>query len=232
MLDNIQIGPFVFHGGKVQSINNLPSRRWRMEFNGKLIAEKVRQSSNAQDALGITSYELLEFFRDERSDFVIRAQEDFGPERVELIDFETGDAVASFMTHSMCQMTPGLINDGSRYWIRTADGKRSRDVTLNEYADIVAENKALPFSWVAGLLSEESISNDPDAWQPPTAAEIRYIVGEGSFMGISGAKAAELVGVTPQNFRKYTARDGAATRQNMSFAMWHLLLQKLGVLRA
>ena len=40
-----------------------------------------------------------------------------------------------------------------------------------------------------------------------------------------------MVGVTPQNFRKYTARDGASTRQGMSFAMWHLLLHKLGVQR-
>ena len=28
---------------------------------------------------------------------------------------------------------------------------------------------------------------------------------------------------------EYTAADGAASRQRMSFAMWHLLLHRLGV---
>ena len=68
-------------------------------------------------------------------------------------------------------------------------------------------------------------------WRAPTSWELRHVVGEGSFTGWTGAQAAAMVGVTPQNFRKYTARDGASTRQGMSFAMWHLLLHKLGVQR-
>ncbi|MBH2008100.1 MAG: hypothetical protein I8H71_00465 [Xanthomonadaceae bacterium] len=58
---------------------------------------------------------------------------------------------------------------------------------------------------------------------------MRYIVGEGSFTRVSGAKAAALVGVTPQNFRKYTAGDSAKNRQSISFSMWHLLLAKLQI---
>ena len=55
------------------------------------------------------------------------------------------------------------------------------------------------------------------------------VVGVGSFIGISGAKAADLVGVNASSFRKYTAQEGAKSRQSMSYAMWHLLLHKLGV---
>lgn len=73
------------------------------------------------------------------------------------------------------------------------------------------------------------MAQDAGEWRAPTSWELRHVVGEGSFTGVTGAQAAALVGVTPQNFRKYTARDGASTRQGMSYAMWHLLLHKLGV---
>lgn len=90
-----------------------------------------------------------------------------------------------------------------------------------------------PFrSWIADLLPDDVLTTDPEEWRAPTAWEIRHIVGEGAFTSMPGATVAALVGVTPQNFRKYTAQDSAASRQNISFAMWHLLLHKLGVQRA
>ena len=57
----------------------------------------------------------------------------------------------------------------------------------------------------------------------------RIVIGKDSETGLSGAQAAHLVGVLPQNFRKYTAADDAASRQKMSFSMWHLLLHRTGV---
>ncbi|MFG5777706.1 hypothetical protein ACFIQF_11590 [Comamonas sp. J-3] len=84
-------------------------------------------------------------------------------------------------------------------------------------------------AWIASLLPDDVLTDAPEAWRAPTSWELRHVVGEGSFTGVTGAKAAELVGVTPQNFRKYTAADDATTRQKISFAMWHLLLHKLGV---
>lgn len=86
--------------------------------------------------------------------------------------------------------------------------------------------------WIASLLPDDVLTPAADAWRAPTSWEIRHVVGENSFTGISGARAAALVGVTPQNFRKYTTADGAATRQTMSYAMWHLLMHRLGVQRA
>ena len=42
-------------------------------------------------------------------------------------------------------------------------------------------------------------------------------------------RAARLVGVTPQNFRRYNAMPGAKHVSEMSFSMWHLLLRRLCV---
>jgi hypothetical protein len=84
-------------------------------------------------------------------------------------------------------------------------------------------------AWIAELFPNEVLDIDPDAWRAPTAWELRHVVGEGSFTRVSGAKAAALVGVSPQNFRKYTAGDSAKNRQSISFAMWHLLLARLQV---
>lgn len=73
------------------------------------------------------------------------------------------------------------------------------------------------------------MTDDPEQWRAPTAAEIRIVVGKGSETGLTGAQAARIVGVLPQNVRKYTATDDASLRQKMSFAMWHLLLHRVGV---
>ena len=104
-------------------------------------------------------------------------------------------------------------------------------VTLEQWARIRERHSAPPLTWIAGLLPADVLARESADWRAPTSWELRHLVGEGSFTGWSGAQAAAMVGVTPQNFRKYTARDGASTRQGMSFAMWHLLLHKLGVQR-
>lgn len=78
-------------------------------------------------------------------------------------------------------------------------------------------------------LPYEVLSRSPSVWRAPTNHEIRQLIGKDSFSGITIAEAAQLVGVTPQNFRKYLARDGASTRQKMSYAMWHLLLHRLNI---
>lgn len=175
---------------------------------------------------------VLEAFEQDRADFIKRTQAAHDLQRVDLIDFEADDPVAHFYTQDMCGMTAGLIDDRSRYWIRSADRRYSLEVTLEQYAQIVKKHEVMRSAWITELLPADILTSDPQEWRAPTSWEIRHVVGEGSFTGISGAKAAELVGVTAQNFRKYTAADGAATRQKMSFAMWHLLLQKLEIKRA
>lgn len=199
--------------------------RWTMFYGSDELAMHTLITSASQA-------DVLEAFEQDRADFIRRTQAAFALPRIDLIDFETGDDVASFYSHDMCGMTPGLVNDRARYWIRSADRRYSRDVTLTQFAHIVAQHQALPSAWILELLPQVVVTNDPAEWRAPTSWELRHVVGEGSFTGVSGAKAAELIGVTPQNFRKYTAADGASTRQNMGFAMWHLLLQKLGVKQA
>lgn len=126
-------------------------------------------------------------------------------------------------------MTPGLVDDRFDYWLKDESGLYSQVVTLGEFAMLKCQYQLPKYAWIADLLPGDVLTTDADEWRAPTAWEIRHLVGEGSFIGISGAKAAALVGVNPSSFRKYTAQDGAKSRQNMSFAMWHLLLHRLGV---
>lgn len=86
-------------------------------------------------------------------------------------------------------------------------------------------------AWIAKLLPGAVLTHAPEAWRSPSSWEIRHVVGEGSLTGISGATAARLVGVTPQNWRKYTASEDAKHRQRIGFAMWHTLLHALDIQR-
>lgn len=144
---------------------------------------------------------------------------------------QNGERIAGFVCEDSIVdgMTPGLIDARSEFWLQSANRLYSMPVTIDEYAALRKMHSAAPLCWVKNLLPLDVIADDPDQWRAPTSWEIRHIVGEGSFTSISGAKAAALVGMTAQNFRKYTAADGASTRQSISFAAWHLLLKKLGV---
>lgn len=146
---------------------------------------------------------------------------------------QNGERVAGFVCEEpvVDNMTAGLIDDRAEFWLQSANRLYSMPVTIDEYAMLRQMHSASSLCWVKNLLPTDVITDDPEQWRAPTSWEIRHIVGEGSFTGISGARAAVLVGMTAQNFRKYTATDGARTRQNISFAAWHLLLKKLDVLR-
>ncbi len=218
-------GPFIFTPGRALRVAGTPSRRWSYNYGDQQVAERVLSDAAMQS-------DVIEAFGDDRAALVRHLQAQHAPDVVELIDYETGNAVASIAVASAPGLTPGLIDERSRYWLRSADRLRNRAVTLWQFAALAVSHAAPPMHWIVGILPEDVLTTDPDQWRAPTSWEIRKIVGEGSFTGISGAQAAELVGVSPQNFRKYTAREGASTRQNMSFAMWHLLLHKLGVKRA
>lgn len=221
-MQGFQSGPFAFVQTKPLKVNGAACVRVQMLYGSKLLAERVLSAAAPRGEVQCA-------FSDDIADFKARARKDYAPARFELIDYTTGDAVAAFFAHSVPDMTPGLIDDRSRHWVRSANRLYSRPVTLSEFGSLTAAHQAPPLAWVTGLLPEEVLTLDAAAWRAPTAWEIRHIVGEGSFTGVTGAKAAELVGVLSQNFRKYTVADGAASRQKMSFAMWHLLLHRLGV---
>lgn len=253
MLDDIHIGPFTFNGGKAFTLNGVPARRWEMRYGDQLVAEKTRSGA---DLRGITQYELQQFFADERAAFISarqpKVQRKPGPladgVRVRLVESTDRVGVEGRTLGELLALAPiaglasGLIDDRYATWAVSDLGVTPMGADefarLQEAHAAIADARtapretpgpAMPNAWIADLLPDDVLSTDPQAWRAPTSWELRHVVGEGSFTGVSGAKAAELVGVTPQNFRKYTARDGASTRQAMGFAMWHLLLHKLGV---
>lgn len=129
--------------------------------------------------------------------------------------FWTGTAVHGHQDHTVQQVGTGhaIERHTVREIVRRSHRRRRPGATRQA-------RKRLP---------AEVLTEDPWYWRAPTAAEIRVVIGKGSETGIPGAQAAHLVGVLPQNFRKYTASDDAASRQKMSFAMWHLLLHRAGV---
>lgn len=214
-------GPFTFTPGDQLADGR---QQWNMYYGSKFIVMHTLEA--------LTRDQVAHAFDDDRAAFVQAARDAHEPERVSLIDNETGNEVGYFFSFDMCGMTPGIVDDRSRYWLRSADRLYSRNVTLSEFAQIAASESVPPDAWIAGLLPGDVLTTDVEEWRAPTSFEIRHIVGESSFTHISGAKTAALAGVTPQNFRKYTARDDAHTRQKISYAMWHLLLHKLGVQRA
>lgn len=218
-------GPFDFETAQTTRLAGIPHRRWRLLYGARELAWHTLPEFASRA-------EIIEAFADDRHAFVDEAQAQAPAEHIDLIDETTGDVIGGFVSHGVPDMTPGIINDRSRYWLRSSDRLYSRAVDLVQYGVIAAKCSATRTQWIAGLLPPDVLAQDPEAWRPPTAWEIRHVVGEGSFTGLSGARAAALVGVTPQNFRKYTARDGASTRQQMGYAMWHLLLHRLGVQQA
>ena len=234
MLKEHKHGPFLFkNDGFISDTSikrgmptHIVSREWEMIYNGQVLATHVIPGPD------FIISELLETFEPYRNAFIAERQKAFLLPRIDLVDEKSRDVLASFHSENTCEMLPNPINDNHQYWMCSEDRLLSRGVTLTHWGQIVAENIAPENAWITSLLPNEVLTNTPSDWRAPSSWELRTIVGEGSFTGISGAKAAELVGVSPQNFRKYTAREEAATHQKMSFAMWHLLLQKLKVKNA
>ena len=153
---------------------------------------------------------------------------------VELLDYRTQTALHSFEIEGRAfgEMQGAIPDDSSYLWAVVQASKRAQRIpNLQAWFTLVQQHEAPTNGWIANLLPDAVLHTDPAQWRAPTAWELRHVVGEGSFTGISGAKAAALVGITPANFRKYTASDTAHNRQPISYAAWHLLLQRLHILR-
>jgi len=249
-MQDFQHGPFEFSTvGRPVTINGQPSQRWQMQYGNSVLAERTLTAQAPQS-------DIIEAFAGDRIDFIRSHQP--APERrapaertiVKLVRSTDvtgvpGKLIGEFEQRAEIPgLTAGLLDGRYETWLITGSPMRAVPMTLDEFERLRAAHNAIAAAeaaatsaavqgpsraWIATLLPDDVLTTIPEQWRAPTNWEIRHVVGEGSFTGLSGAKAAELVGVTPQNFRKYTARDGASTRQNMSYAMWHLLLHKLGV---
>ncbi len=220
-MEAFQIGPFDYTPAKARTLNGVPQTEWALSYGGKLVGSAWIAGDRAQ---------VVEALAAQRADFTARLCLDNTPDRLILRRWDDAAPLDSMLLESWPDELAGSVaNDSSEFWAEVEGSKRRMPVTLEHWARLRARHSALNSTWIAGLLPAQVLAREPSEWRAPTSWELRHLVGEGGFTGWSGAQAAAMVGVTPQNFRKYTARDGASTRQNMSFAMWHLLLHKLGV---
>lgn len=220
-MEAFQIGPFDYTPGRPRRVNGQQQTEWALSYGSKPIGMAWVAGDSAQvvDALSA-----------QRVDFTARLQQDHEPDRLILRRWDDAALLDATLLESWPEKLAGCVpDDSSEFWAEVKGSRHRMPVTLAQWAHLKEHHGAPHRSWIARLLPDELLSSDPTVWRTPTSWEIRHVVGEGSFTGLSGAQASRLVGVTPQNFRKYTARDSASTRQNMSFAMWHLLLHKLGV---
>ena len=224
-MKNFNFGPFAFQKLNEYRLNSFPVIDWELSYDNKRLATLTANSGAGQK-------EVIDIFEDSLIEFRAAAVRKGVGYKVELLDVINGNTVAHFISTEWPEgLSPGMPDDRWHHWIAVGDRIKPVDSPSEFYANR-DKLRAPPLHWVAALLPGHTLTLDADTWQAPTAWEIRHVVGEGSFTGISGAKAAALVGVTPQNFRKYIATDSAATRQKISFAMWHLLLHRLGVQKA
>ncbi|AZC23245.1 hypothetical protein [Pseudomonas sessilinigenes] len=215
-------GPFTLVPLRKLKVAGVDSTSWELKYDHTYLADRVAPSS-------ATQAQVRALFESDVGRFISEMSAQHAPETVHLVNADTDETVATVAVVGDLGLTPGLIDDRSTFWLRSSNRKRSKDICLADFPNWVAKHKAPARAWICDLLPEEVVTENPAEWRAPTSWEIRHIVGEGSLTGVPGSTAAGMVGVTPQNFRKYTAADGASTKQNMSFAMWHLLMHKLEV---
>jgi hypothetical protein len=246
-MEDFQRGPFSFTRGERVG----PDRRtWEMRYGREFLAGKTLPESASR-------IDIAEEFDGIRADFIREHTPMIAPAQAPLAHgyevrlVKSADAsgaedgtLGRFLALAPIEgLSAGLINSTAPTWLvadslgaAVAMGEPEFMRLKDAHAAIAEALQAVPQppaahpnAWIAELLPDAVLGEDPAAWRAPSSWELRHVVGEWSFTGISGAGAAALVGVTPQNFRKYTALDSAKNRQQMSFAMWHLLLHRLGV---
>lgn len=245
-----QSGPFVLTPSQRSiTVNGAASCHWQLAYGATMLAEMILTNGLSKEEIRQGFLPYIDAFITEHQKKTTPAATSRAPEPTYLslvesteVTGEHGKVLGRFVAYAEVPgMTVGLIDDRFATWLVTG-GRHARSVpmTAAEFERLRAAHEALqpmsrtepdafPYRWIAELLPEHTTTDNPAQWRAPTSWEIRHVVGEGSFTGIPGARAAALVGVTPQNFRKYTAADGARSQQAMSYAMWHLLLHKLGV---
>ncbi|WP_199135243.1 hypothetical protein [Delftia sp. ASV31] len=230
-------GPFDFKSSFPSVSNGSPGRSWTMFYGDQQVSQRHIAG------LEITRGTLMDAFSDALTAFVKKAKHTHSPTRVDLMDVKAGSSIADFACYDTTQLglePLELVVPDTKWQLRCTRTGRVRNVhDIREYMEIVANHvpseQEARNGWIAGMLPRSVLTHDQWEWRAPTSWEIRHVASQGAlvdYINMSGPKAAELVGVTAQNFRKYTAHEGAESHQKISFAMWHLLLHRLGVQRA
>lgn len=224
MLQPFASRPFSFHPVAVESE---ACQRWTLYYGLQELAMHMLPDSLNQG-------EIREKFTDAIESFACKAKASHMPGGLELVEEETGEALVGLavtrIPDGLSECTP---DERYPYWLMTtAQPRRGMPVTLQQFTQLAEALAAPEHAWIAALLPNDVLTENPAGWREPTSWEICHVVGDGSLTGVTGAQAADLIGVTPQSFRaRYSAADGAKTRQPIGFATWHLLLHKLGVTR-
>lgn len=221
-MEAFNIGPFTLCPGRAVRLKGTEQQDWSVSFDGRVIGCGLVVGTTGTRAC------VIEACTDAILGFKAAARRKHAPVSISLRHLASDKIVASMAAVGLLDGMSGCIpDDRFEYWAECGTSKCP--MTLNEWTAAAAQVAAPVHHWITGLLPSDVLTQVAEDWRAPSEHEIRCIVGEHSFTGITGAAAAELVGVTPQNFRKYTAAEGSASRQKISFAMWHLLLHRLGV---
>lgn len=227
MKDTFKYGPFT-----INSIENT-------DTSDGFICFDIKYGINTIGAMslptGLTRKEIVQsvLFKDVINSF-IRKYKIQQTHTHSLVFVNTGDVIASFSSiyFSLDAVATTLSYADSPYILRSGSGMHDIVITLNEYAAIFAKYSLQmqpEHAWIRKLLPTNVLTTTASEWCPPSEWVIRHIVGEDSFTGVTNTVASEMVGISPQNFRKYTASDTAKNKQKMSYATWHLLLAKLRI---
>lgn len=226
----LNYGLFTFQRDRRLAINGRPHINWALLYGDQLLAARAIE---VLPVGGISPQRIREAFADDIDAFIAEMRSLHNGKQIYLHNAATGEDVASFMAKDawIPGMVAGLPNYRWTWWLvpSSRPGHSMYIESLAKFGRLMAEYEMPANGWIAGLLPEDVLTTDREKWRAPSPWEIRHVVGEASFTGVTGVMAAGYVGVTPQNFRKYLAPETASTRQRMSYAMWHLLLHRLGV---
>lgn len=161
------------------------------------------------------------------SQFKDKMIEKHKPTRIELIN-KAGCIISQFSTYTddvdFQRLATGSIPSSSQLIV---NGKARGGFAIDEFIKLAISYKSRTNSYITRLLPEDIITRDHSKWRTPNRFEIIHLSGPHSMTGISHEHAAQLIGVTASNFRKYLAKDSASARASISFSAWHLLMMRL-----
>jgi hypothetical protein len=142
-----------------------------------------------------------------------------------------GQGMAGFWTDRQDLSIEGYLQgyEGLSYRLSQNGKVLATRITFDAFVDMAIAHRCPPYYYVRQLLSSEILTENADKWRHPTNFELRHIVGSSSLTGVTNEFAANLIGISANNFRKYIASEKAANKAKMSFASWHLLLVRLKI---
>lgn len=248
----ISVGPFTLTTTERLNLSGAPHERWEIDYAGERFAWHHIPADSKHGEVAAAFADDIAAWCAELQDEPTNTKREAEP-YLKLIDAATDEVLGTMPWSAEVEGLRNAIPDERHpTWLVTSthpimampmrdeEFSRLRPALVALHSErleraeeqrkqVLAKNPSR--GWICKLLPSAVLTSNPEEWRAPSSWEIRHIVGEGSLTGISGAKAADLVGISPTNFRKYTASDDAKNRQKMGFAVWHSLLHLLDIQR-